>query len=51
MDGPCLSIPDSSLDPLRDERSLNRFGFLSEPLGEAGVSTENVCYIGTSLIQ
>lgn len=51
MVGPSLSIPDSSLDPLRDDRSLNRLGFLSEPLGEAGVSTKNVCYIGTILIQ
>lgn len=36
LDGPSRSMPDSSLDPLRDERSLNRRDFLSEPLGEAG---------------
>lgn len=36
LDGPSRSIPDSSFDPLRDERSLNLLDFLSEPLGEAG---------------
>lgn len=51
--GPCFGLkgasrsnPDSSLDPLRDDRSLNRLGFLSEPLGEAGESEENkMCFI------
>lgn len=43
LEGPSRSIPDSSLDPLRDDRSLNRLSFLSEELGEAGVSRENVC--------
>lgn len=38
LDGLSLSIPDSSFDPLRDDRSLNRLDFLSEPSmpGEAG---------------
>ena len=35
--GTSRSIPDSSLDPLRDDRSLKRLDFLSEPLGEAKV--------------
>lgn len=38
LEGPSSSIPDSPLDPLRDDRSLNRFGVLLEELGEAGVS-------------
>lgn len=50
LDGPSLSIPDSSFDPLRDDRSLNRLDFLSELSmpGEAGVSTKESllsCYI------
>lgn len=36
--GPCLGLDGlSSLDTLRDDRSLNRLDFLSEPLGEARV--------------
>lgn len=44
--GQCFGLEGpsrSSLDPLRDDRSLNRLSFLSEELGEAGVSRENVC--------
>lgn len=51
LKGASRSNPDSSLDPLRDDRSLNRLGFLSEPLGEAGESEENkMCfYIAASV--
>lgn len=35
LDGPSRSIPDSSFDPPRDERSRKRLAFFSEPLGEA----------------
>lgn len=38
LEGPSSSIPDSPLDPLRDDRSLNRFEVLSEEPGEAGLS-------------
>lgn len=42
LDGPSRSIPDSSLDPLRDDRSLNLLDFFSEPLGEAWLSKKKV---------
>ena len=42
LHGPSRSTPDSSLDPLREDRSLNRLDFLSEPLGEAGVSRDRM---------
>lgn len=38
LEGHSSSVPDSTLDPLRDDRSLNRLGVLSEEPGEAGVS-------------
>ena len=50
LDGPSRSIPDSSLDPLRDDRSLKRLDFLSEPLGEAVGSRESVCQNTVSMI-
>lgn len=34
LDSPSRSWQDSSLDALRDDRSLNRLDFLSEALGE-----------------
>lgn len=45
LEGPSRSIPDSSLDPLRDERSLNRLDFLSEPAGEPEYTRHTVEYL------
>lgn len=51
LEGPSRSDPHSSLDPLRDDRSRNLLSFLSELLGEAGLSGENVCQIAVALMQ
>lgn len=43
VEGPSCSAAYSSLEPPRDERSLNRLDLPTELLGEAEVSRQSVC--------